>query len=74
MVLRLREDPDAPPQPIRLGLSTGSKALIDHLGQMADLGVAHVSFNLRPNERPVDDVLHELAEDVLPHFPRQDLA
>ncbi|MFJ5831874.1 TIGR03571 family LLM class oxidoreductase [Streptomyces sp. NPDC093089] len=69
MVLHLCEDPAAPPRPIRLGLSTGSRALTDHLGRMAEPGVAHVSFNLRPNERPVDEVLHELAEDVLPHFP-----
>ncbi|MFF9179698.1 TIGR03571 family LLM class oxidoreductase [Streptomyces misionensis] len=69
MVLNLTEDADAPPRPIRLGLSTGRKALVDHLGQMAELGVAHVSFNLRPNDRPVAELLHELAEDVLPHFP-----
>ncbi|MFF3608924.1 TIGR03571 family LLM class oxidoreductase [Streptomyces sp. NPDC002463] len=69
MVLDLREDPDAAPRPIRLGLSTGSKALRDHLEQTAALGVAHVSFNLRPNDRPVEEVLRELAEDVLPHFP-----
>ncbi|MFF8811539.1 TIGR03571 family LLM class oxidoreductase [Streptomyces pactum] len=73
MVLHLREDPGAPPRPIRLGLSTGSRALVDHLGRMAGLGVSHVSFNLRPSERPVEEVLRELAEDVLPHFPRQDL-
>ncbi|MFF0435343.1 TIGR03571 family LLM class oxidoreductase [Streptomyces sp. NPDC004327] len=69
MVLDLRDDPEAPARPIRLGLSTGRRALRDHLEQMAELGVAHVSFNLRPNERPVDEVLRELAEEVLPHFP-----
>ncbi|MFG2881783.1 hypothetical protein ACGFYV_05570 [Streptomyces sp. NPDC048297] len=69
MVLALQDDADAPARPIRLGLSTGRKALLDHLNTMADLGVAHVSFNLRPNDRPVDEVLHELAENVLPHFP-----
>ncbi|MET9734785.1 TIGR03571 family LLM class oxidoreductase [Streptomyces sp. NPDC006458] len=69
MILNLRDDADAPAAPIRLGLSTGSKALVDHLEQMAALGVAHVSLNLRPNDRPVEELLHELAEDVLPHFP-----
>ncbi|MEU6275729.1 TIGR03571 family LLM class oxidoreductase [Streptomyces populi] len=68
MVLDLREDPGAAPRPIRLGLSTGSRALVDRLEHMGALGVAHVSFNLRPNDRPVDEVLQELAEDVLPHF------
>ncbi|MDX2647209.1 hypothetical protein PV341_27320 [Streptomyces sp. PA03-1a] len=54
---------------IRLGLRTGRTALVEHLGAMADLGVAHVSLNLRPGDRPVAEVLHELAEEVLPHFP-----
>nr|WP_312846335.1 hypothetical protein [Streptomyces sp. WAC06273] len=36
---------------------------------MGELGVAHVSFNLRPGDRPVDEVLQELAETALPHFP-----
>jgi len=68
MVLNLCEDPGAAPRPIRLGLSTGSRALVDHLEHMSALGVAHVSFNLRPNDRPVNELLQELAEDVLPHF------
>ncbi|GAA3159504.1 MULTISPECIES: TIGR03571 family LLM class oxidoreductase [Streptomyces] len=68
MVLDLLGDPEAPARAIRLGLSTGRTALIAHLETMAGLGVRHVSFNLRPNERPVDEVLHELAEEVLPHF------
>lgn len=69
MVLALQDDADAPAHPIRLGLSTGRKALVDHLEQMAALGVAHVSFNLRPSDRPIEEVLHELAEDVLSQFP-----
>ncbi|MET9066657.1 TIGR03571 family LLM class oxidoreductase [Streptosporangium sandarakinum] len=68
MVLTLQDAPDAPARPIRLGLSTGRKALVENLETMADLGVAHVSFNLRPNDRPVDEMLHELAEEVLPRF------
>ncbi|MFJ9683157.1 TIGR03571 family LLM class oxidoreductase [Streptomyces sp. NPDC101194] len=74
MVLDLQRDAGAPPRPIRLGLSTGSKALIHHLEQMAELGVAHVSFNLRPNDRPVDEVLQELADAVLPRFPTRSAA
>ncbi|MFE0630019.1 LLM class oxidoreductase [Streptomyces sp. NPDC058864] len=69
MLLDLLADPAAPPEPIRLGLRTGRAALLDHLGAMADLGVAHVPLNLRPGDRPVAEVLHELAEEVLPHFP-----
>ncbi|MFB6890982.1 TIGR03571 family LLM class oxidoreductase [Kitasatospora sp. NPDC056327] len=69
MVLDLLPDAGAPARPIRLGLSTGRDALVEHLRTMAGLGVSHVSFNLRPNERPVAEVLQELAEHVLPHFP-----
>lgn len=53
----------------RLGLSTGRNALIGHLETMALFGVSHVSFNLRPNDRPVEELLQELAEYVLPRFP-----
>ncbi|MGW1553016.1 TIGR03571 family LLM class oxidoreductase [Streptomyces sp. NPDC002346] len=69
MQLDLTEDPSTAASPIRLGLRTGHRALIDHLRAMGELGVAHVSFNLRPGDRPVEEVLHELAETVLPHFP-----
>ncbi|MCZ0984984.1 hypothetical protein O1M54_03305 [Streptomyces diastatochromogenes] len=69
MLLDLTEDPDAPRSPIRLGLRTGRKALVEHLHAMSELGVAHLSLSLRPGERPVAEVLHELADDVLPHFP-----
>ncbi|MFF7679680.1 hypothetical protein [Actinacidiphila glaucinigra] len=61
--------PAAAAEPIRLGPRTGRTALLGHLAAMADLGVAHVSLNLRPGDRPVAEVLHELAEEVLLHFP-----
>jgi len=69
MQLDLTEDASVPATPIRLGLRTGREALVEHLRQMGELGVAHVSFNLRSGDRPVEEVLHELAETVLPHFP-----
>ncbi|MFE1952792.1 TIGR03571 family LLM class oxidoreductase, partial [Streptomyces sp. NPDC059524] len=69
MQLDLARDPDAAATPIRLGVRAGAHALVEHLAAMGELGVAHVSFNLRPGDRPVEEVLHELAETVLPHFP-----
>ncbi|MET8472895.1 TIGR03571 family LLM class oxidoreductase [Streptomyces sp. NPDC006422] len=69
MMLDLLPDPAAPAAAIRLGLSTGREALVDHLRAMGELGVAHVSLNLRPSDRPIDEVLNDLAETVLPHFP-----
>jgi hypothetical protein len=32
--------------------------------------VSHLSLSLRSSTRPVDEVLHEIAETVLPQFPR----
>ncbi|MFB7362034.1 TIGR03571 family LLM class oxidoreductase [Streptomyces hydrogenans] len=69
MVLTLQEDPDAPARPIRLGISAGRNALIEHLETMARFGVSHVSLNLRPNDRPAEELLRELAEYALPRFP-----
>lgn len=74
MQLDLTEDPATAATAIRLGLRTGSKALVDHLREMGSLGVSHVSFNLRPGDRPIEEVLRELAETVLPHFPTPDAA
>lgn len=69
MQLDLLADPAAPATSIRLGLRTGREALVEYLRAMGELGVSHVSFNLRPSDRPVDEALKELAETVLPHFP-----
>ncbi|MGW2343276.1 TIGR03571 family LLM class oxidoreductase [Streptomyces sp. NPDC001661] len=69
MQLDLLEDPAAPATAIRLGLRTGRAALVEHVRAMGELGVSHVSFNLRPSDRPIDEVLKELADTVLPHFP-----
>ncbi|MFF5922473.1 LLM class flavin-dependent oxidoreductase [Streptomyces flavochromogenes] len=65
----LPANPDTPAAAISLGLRTGRHALRDRLRRMGVLGVAHVSFTLRPGNRPVEDLLHELAETVLPEFP-----
>ncbi|WP_413798949.1 TIGR03571 family LLM class oxidoreductase [Streptomyces iranensis] len=69
MQLDLAKDPSVAATAIRLGLRTGHVALVDHLREMGKLGVAHVSFNIRPSDRPVEEILQELAEMVLPHFP-----
>jgi luciferase-type oxidoreductase len=69
MMLDLLPDPSAPAAPIRLGLRTGRLGLLERLEKMSAIGVAHVSFNLRPGNRPVGEVLRELADEVLPRFP-----
>jgi luciferase-type oxidoreductase len=70
MMLDLAESPATPPSPIFHGLRVGRGALLDHLGLLDEHGVSHLSLSLRCGRRPVDDVLHELAEAVLPSYPR----
>ena len=66
----LEENPDAPLK-VGRGISTGRNALIDLWERQQAQGVSHVALNLKPLRRPAKDVLQELAEYVLPHFPAQ---
>lgn len=64
--LDLEAAPDAPFQPFRFGGRAGRHALIAHLRDMATAGLDHLALLLRPSRRPVDAVLDELAQHVLP--------
>ena len=68
MRLELSEDPDEAPTPLNLGYRTGRKGLVDILAQLRANGTHHVSLNLSGVLRPVQAVLEELAEHVLPAF------
>jgi hypothetical protein len=39
------------------------------LKRQRDEGVSHVAFNMKMSRRPASEVLDELADHVLPHFP-----
>lgn len=67
--LDLAENPDERPTPIQLGLRTGRNHLIPYLRRLEGIGVNHVAFNLKYGNRPAEDVVHELGELVVPHFP-----
>jgi len=43
--------------------------LIAHLEALKEIGVNHVTFNIRFTTRPVDEVMRELCEYVIPEFP-----
>ncbi|QXZ80778.1 TIGR03571 family LLM class oxidoreductase [Rhizobium sp. L51/94] len=66
MVLELVDDPDASTEPLGLGIRTGRKGLIRYLDEIGNLGANHVMLNIVPRTRSVDEVLQEIAEDVLP--------
>jgi luciferase-type oxidoreductase len=68
----LAEDPDAPAQHGRV-LRAGRHALVDFWREQEKAGISHVVLNLKPTRRPAGDILEELAEYVLPHFPAHTL-
>jgi len=70
LYIDLMDTPDTPPSPIHLGYRLGRNHLIELLQQLREIGVNHVTFNIRFSSRPVGDVLQELIEYVIPEFPK----
>lgn len=69
--LDLADDPGEQPTPRRFGARTGRKAFFEHLGALEEAGVDHLALLLRPSRRPLDEVIDELARDVIPAFKAQ---
>jgi luciferase-type oxidoreductase len=65
----LTEDPNHAPIPIHLGFRIGRNPLIEFIESLKLAGVNHVIINLKYGLRPVEEVIEELGEEVLPHFP-----
>ncbi|WP_343698964.1 LLM class oxidoreductase [Caulobacter sp.] len=68
----LAADPGAPLQHIGNRFRIGRNRLTDLLKDQERQGVNHVALNLKPQRRPAEEVIQELAEFVLPHFPSDD--
>nr|WP_231493596.1 LLM class oxidoreductase [Alicyclobacillus macrosporangiidus] len=62
----LTEDPDFPPEPIHLGFRGGRTAMLAYLKGLEQIGVNHVIFNFKYGQRPADEVLEEIGEEILP--------
>lgn len=69
LFIDLLDDPVAIPQPIHLGFRLGRNALINLLKMHKAIGVNHIMLNLKYGRREAGDVIAELAEHVMPHFP-----
>lgn len=69
LYIDLTEDADTEPSKIHLGYRLGRKRLIEHLAALREIGVNHVALNIRFASRPVDEVIDELCEYVIPEFP-----
>lgn len=67
----LQENPDAPLRYMGNRFTMGRNALISLWSQQQEQGVNHVALNLKPSRRPVEEVMQELAEFVLPQFRNQ---
>lgn len=69
--LDLVDDTDFPPTPLQGGfvLQTGRKGLIALLHAWREAGVNHAALGIQFSQRPVKEIIQELAEEVLPHFP-----
>jgi luciferase-type oxidoreductase len=65
--LELLADPDAPAEPLELGLRAGRHALLGYLERMAGLGVAHMLVNLQ-GTRPIVDQIEELGREIVPRL------
>lgn len=68
LYIDLADAPDAPPQPIHLGMRLGTDALRAYLNSVQEIGVNHVALNLRFNRADIETTLRRLADEVLPDF------
>ncbi|MEM7727926.1 MAG: LLM class oxidoreductase [Pseudomonadota bacterium] len=69
LFIDLTDDPDGAPSEIFLGYRFGRNRLIEHLDGLQDMGVNHVTINLRHSTKPPAAVIDELGDHVLQHFP-----
>ncbi|MFP1906706.1 TIGR03571 family LLM class oxidoreductase [Lonsdalea quercina] len=69
--LDLDENPDCEAIPHRFGARIGRHKLIEELRHFQSIGVDHLVLHLRRSRRPLDEVLDELARDVVPYMTRE---
>ncbi|MFA1820219.1 LLM class oxidoreductase [Virgibacillus oceani] len=67
--LDLSDDPNEDPTFMQLGFRSGRNYLISYLDELKEIGVNHVAFNFKAAARPVDEMIQELGEGVVPRFP-----
>ncbi|MFV0128553.1 TIGR03571 family LLM class oxidoreductase [Streptomyces sp. HMX112] len=67
--LVLHDDPGSAPRPLPQGWSMGREPLLELFKTYEEAGVDQLMVNLRHNTRPAAEVMAEIAEYLLPHFP-----
>ncbi len=68
----LLENPDAVPMPIPLGFRLGRNHLLELLYKFQAIGVNHLAFVPYFAHRPMEEMIQEIGEEILPHFPTHD--
>lgn len=69
--LDLTKDPNTRPTVFfrKQGLRLGRNRLVEYMENLRQIGVNHLSLNLKYSRRPASEVIEELGEEVLSHFP-----
>jgi len=65
----LSDDPDEKQKPLRSGFRLGRNLLVELLEELRGVGVNHVMLNFKRGRRPAAEVMEEIGQEVLPHFP-----
>ncbi len=71
LYIDLDKKPDRLPTPIHLGYRLGREHLIKHLLSLQEIGVNHVILNFKYGSRPVEEVLEEIGQFVLPELKKE---
>lgn len=69
LFIDLTDEADTPPTRIHLSYRLGRQHLVGLLETLRDVGVNHVAINVKYGQRPASEVVEELGEFVVPHFP-----
>ncbi|WP_413376775.1 TIGR03571 family LLM class oxidoreductase [Alkalihalobacillus sp. 1P02AB] len=69
LFIDLSENPDKYPTQIPLGYQLGRNHLLELLYKFQEIGVNHLVFVPYFARRPMEEMVQEIGEEVLPHFP-----
>ncbi|KAB2334901.1 TIGR03571 family LLM class oxidoreductase [Cytobacillus depressus] len=69
LYIDLSENPDETPTNIPLGFRLGRNHLLELLYKFQAIGVNHLAFVPYFATRPVEEMIQEIGEEILPHFP-----
>ncbi|MGG0550365.1 TIGR03571 family LLM class oxidoreductase [Priestia megaterium] len=69
LYIDLSENPDEQPTQIPLGFRLGRNHLLDLLYKFQAIGVNHLVFVPYFAKRPMEEMIQEIGEEILPHFP-----